>query len=148
MNKELITILYTYGFSDKEAKIYLILLELGTSPASTIARRSEIKRVTTYTVLEEMEKKEMVVCSIVDKIKYYSPVHPEVLLKQTEEKYTLLKNTLPSFLQLMDSGSQIKNVKSDIVEQSFRKRFTSLTMKEDFKKLYNQFFAQNDMVLS
>ncbi|MEI6774592.1 MAG: helix-turn-helix domain-containing protein [bacterium] len=57
MNTELIPILQSYGFSDKEAKIYLTTLELGSSIASTIARRSEIKRVTVYALLNDMKRK-------------------------------------------------------------------------------------------
>jgi len=40
MDESLLITLQNYGFSEKEAKIYLTALELGSSPASTIARTS------------------------------------------------------------------------------------------------------------
>ena len=57
MNSELVSTLQAYGFSDKEAKIYLVALELGSSPASAIARNSGIKRVTAYTILKDLKNK-------------------------------------------------------------------------------------------
>lgn len=36
MDEQLITVLIDYGFSEKEAAIYLTALELGSAPASTI----------------------------------------------------------------------------------------------------------------
>jgi len=57
MYANMISQLSDYGLSDKEAKIYLTTLELGNSPASSIARRSEIKRITAYVILEDMKRK-------------------------------------------------------------------------------------------
>jgi sugar-specific transcriptional regulator TrmB len=45
------------GYSEKEAKVYLALLELGTSPASTIARFIGENRVTVYSTLKILTKK-------------------------------------------------------------------------------------------
>ena len=59
MNTDLLITLQNYGFSEKEAKVYLTTLELGSSPASSIARRSEINRATVYTLLEELKKRGM-----------------------------------------------------------------------------------------
>jgi sugar-specific transcriptional regulator TrmB len=57
MDTSLLITLQEYGLSEKEAKVYLTILELGTNIASTIARRSEIKRVTVYTILDDLKKK-------------------------------------------------------------------------------------------
>jgi hypothetical protein len=56
-------------------------------------------------------------CNDVENVKYYSSVHPEVLLKQLEEKSKLLKDSIPSLLNLMNISLEIKEAKSDIVEQ-------------------------------
>ena len=48
--------LQQYGFSEKEAKVYLASLELGTAPGSTIARHAGEKRVTVYAILKEFVK--------------------------------------------------------------------------------------------
>lgn len=98
----LLITLQNYGFSEKEAKVYLTVLELGTSIASTIARRSEIKRVTVYTILEDLRKKGYVNETSKDDIKYYSVISPDLLLKQLEQKYESFKEKVPELLALAD----------------------------------------------
>lgn len=53
----MIEILQKYGFSEKEAKVYLASLQLGSAPWSTIARHAGEKRVTVYSLLKELGKK-------------------------------------------------------------------------------------------
>ena len=50
-------ILEILGLSDKEARVYLALLELGTASAQTVSTKSYIKKPTTYLALEELRKK-------------------------------------------------------------------------------------------
>ena len=82
MDISLLITLQEYGLSEKVANVYLTILELGTNIASTIARRSEIKRVTVYTILDDLKKKWIVNEITKDDIKYYSvisPVHKDPL---------------------------------------------------------------------
>lgn len=44
------------GLSENEAKVYLALLELGSEPAQEVAKKSEVKRATTYVQLEALMK--------------------------------------------------------------------------------------------
>jgi len=53
----MIDILEQYGFSEKEAKVYMAGLELGSAPASSIARCSGENRATVYSVIRELIKK-------------------------------------------------------------------------------------------
>jgi sugar-specific transcriptional regulator TrmB len=50
-------ILLDYGFTDKEADIYLTCLELGNAPVSSIARLLKDNRVTVYSILKNLVKK-------------------------------------------------------------------------------------------
>lgn len=102
MDASLLITLQSYGFSEKESKVYLTILELGTSIASTIARRSEIKRVTAYAVLEDLRKKWIVNETTKDNMKYYSVLHPNLLLKQLEQKYELFKEKIPELVAMVD----------------------------------------------
>ena len=45
------------GLNAKETKIYLACLELGPSPASNIAARAKLNRVSTYDILEKLIQK-------------------------------------------------------------------------------------------
>lgn len=42
------------GLSEKEAKLYLLLLRVGPSPVSPLAKRAKMKRVSVYYVLETL----------------------------------------------------------------------------------------------
>ena len=48
------------GLSDKEAKVYLTVLELGQAPVAEISVHSGVVRVTVYVILEELKKKGLV----------------------------------------------------------------------------------------
>ena len=102
MDSQLITTLQNYGLSEKEAKVYLTALELGSSPASTIARRSEIKRVTVYTILNDLKKDGIVNENAKEDVKYYSVITPDNLLRQLEQKYESFKEKVPELMALAD----------------------------------------------
>jgi sugar-specific transcriptional regulator TrmB len=54
---DFISLLREYGFSEREAKIYLTCLEFGEDIPSSIARRARENRVTTYSILKDLTKK-------------------------------------------------------------------------------------------
>ncbi len=109
MDSELITTLQNYGFSDKEAKIYLTCLELWSSLASTIARRAEINRGTTYSILEDLKRRGIASENMRDELKYFSVLNPELLFKREEEKYVKMKESLPDLLAITQKfGSRPK----------------------------------------
>ena len=54
MNAQLLKLITTLGLADKEARVYLAVLELGTDMASRIAEKAEVDRVNTYN--ESVEK--------------------------------------------------------------------------------------------
>lgn len=109
MDSELITTLQSYGFSDKEAKVYLTSLELGSSLASTIARRAEINRGTTYSILEDLKRRGIASENMRDELKYFSVLNPEILFKREEEKYEKMKASLPDLLAITQKfGSRPK----------------------------------------
>ena len=106
MDIELLTTLQNYGLSEKEARVYLTVLELGISVASTIARRAELNRVTTYTLLEDLKRDGIVNETIKEGVKYYSVISPDILLKQAEQKYESFRERVPELLALADKFGQ------------------------------------------
>lgn len=48
------------GFSEKEATVYMALVQFGASPASTLARRTTIKRTSMYDVLNSLLEKNLI----------------------------------------------------------------------------------------
>lgn len=102
------TILQKIGLSDKDAEVYLSCLELGTQPASVIAKKACLKRPTTYLILEGLLKKGLVSEYTGSNVKYFTAVSPEYLLsyvdKQRRELSTHQKE-LEGFLPQLQSLS-------------------------------------------
>lgn len=98
----LTTTLQHLGYSEKESRIYLALLELGTSPASTIARFIWENRVTVYSVLKLLVKKGLILESHKNTVQVYTAMNPEILIEQERTRYEQLKSSLPDLLSLMN----------------------------------------------
>src|SRR5438552_3905136 len=47
-------LLRSLGFTESEAKIYLLSLEMGATPVQDLAKKAKVSRVTTYTVIESL----------------------------------------------------------------------------------------------
>lgn len=58
--KDLAEELQEIGLSDKEAKVYLAILELGQETVQTISKKAGVNRATTYVVLESLQNKGLV----------------------------------------------------------------------------------------
>lgn len=103
MQEALLTALQERGMSDKEAKIYLTTLELWSAPASSIARKSGIKRVTAYFLLKEMEKKWLASSLEKEGVLYFHVVSPKTLQRSLETKASSFKEHIPALLAATDT---------------------------------------------
>lgn len=114
MNKELISYLEDFGLSNKEAKLYLSILDSIPLAANEIAQKAKLNRSTTYVLLEELAKKGLISSSVENKVKKYQPVAPERLIQYLEDKaqhYTALVGVAHHILPELKSqftGSGLK----------------------------------------
>ncbi len=102
----LIEELIKFGLSYREAKIYLSLLESGSSIVSDIAKKAATNRSTTYVLLESLANRGLVSISEQNKIKWYTPSPPERLVQYLEDsvqKYTSLMGIAHSLLPELKS---------------------------------------------
>lgn len=65
--------------SGTQAKLYLLLLELGPSIASMLSKRARIKRVTVYGALEGLLQKGLIETFRKNNVSYYQASNPEVI---------------------------------------------------------------------
>ena len=93
-------ILQDYGLSKTEAQSYLAVLELGTAPVSSIARRTWENRVTVYSSLKNLVKKWIALETPKKWSTYYSVISPEKLIHHMKDKYAALEKALPQFLAI------------------------------------------------
>lgn len=75
-----------FGLTEKEAAIYVSLLELGTSVVSEVSKKSKINRSTSYVLLESLSKKGLVSISLQQNMRYYTPAPPERLVQLIDER--------------------------------------------------------------
>ncbi len=74
------------GFSDKEAKVYLALLEMGRGTASQIARSASIQRTTAYNILDILVSKKLVLLSGREPKEEYAAEPPEKIVELLKEQ--------------------------------------------------------------
>ncbi|MDR0860327.1 MAG: hypothetical protein LBO09_05125 [Candidatus Peribacteria bacterium] len=99
---ELIPLLEQFGFSEKEAKVYLSCLELGQAPVSSIARNVQEQRVTTYSILKNLVARGVAQTFVKNRSTFYSVIPPEKLLQNWETRCEKFKEKLPEFLALTE----------------------------------------------
>lgn len=99
----LISDLETLGLSAEEAKVYLAVLELGSSYVSAIAKKARVNRVGCYHTLGNLVRKGIVSSFTKNKISYFSVESPKILVNQMEEKWQKAKKLLPELLSMTHS---------------------------------------------
>lgn len=81
MDKAIIQKLLDFGLSEKEARIYISLLELEVATAFEAAKHAGINRSSAYVVLESLKKKGLVAVSEDKKVSRYVASAPDILLQ-------------------------------------------------------------------
>lgn len=99
----LIAELEELGLSKEEAQVYLTVLELGGSFASTIASKAKIPRVNCYYVLESLRHRGLITSNLKGNVKFFVAEPPQVLVNQIQEKYAHAKKLLPQLLSLISA---------------------------------------------
>lgn len=83
--KTLITTLMAIGLTEQEAKLYIVLIESGASNVSSLSRSLLLSRITVYSLLESLIKKECITQTKLYKRLLYQAHDPEKLLARFEE---------------------------------------------------------------
>ncbi len=105
LNMSLEQDLKSIGLEEKEAKIYLAALELGSTNIQNLAEKSGIKRSTVYEMLKRLEPMGLITESIKGKRKIYIASEPTKLKKGLKEKEQLLNQILPELQSLNNTGT-------------------------------------------
>lgn len=86
MNNTLIKNLMDFGLGEKEAEVYLALLELELGSVGEIAKATNINRSSIYVVLEALKKKGLVSMSDDKKVQRYVAISPEALFQEAKDQ--------------------------------------------------------------
>ena len=93
--------LKSIGLEEKEIKTYLALLELGESTVMAIAKKSGIKRPTSYLILRSLGEKGFVSRVSRGKKTFFIPQHPRKILVEAELQINELKEVMPQLESLL-----------------------------------------------
>jgi len=100
LTMELHNILINIGLTDKEANVYLACLELGQSPASDIALRAKMNRVTTYDILKKLIHRGYVSTFTQNGTKTFTATDPDSIRNEVRKNYMDFKSALPDLRRL------------------------------------------------
>lgn len=91
-----IEILEQLGFSEAESKVYLALIETGSTLAGAVIKKTGLHRGTTYQILQRLKEKGVVSSIIKGRKQYFEAASPERLLDTLKEKENNLKSIIPA----------------------------------------------------
>jgi sugar-specific transcriptional regulator TrmB len=102
MQNTLIQKLKDAGLEEKEAIVYIAILELGEATIAKIVRKSAIKRSTVYDILEKLKKIGMISQTNKGKRPIFLAESPEKLIESLETKKRTLQESMPELLSMMN----------------------------------------------
>jgi len=99
-----------FGLSEKEARVYLALLEVGSAPVSEIAAKAKINRTTTYDILESLIAYSLVSYVGDDKTKHFVAENPELLVSFLENKSKQFKHQAEEAKEILPELKSVYNL--------------------------------------
>lgn len=103
---EITEILQKQGLNEKEAKVYLALLELGTASAYALAPKAGLKRSIVYVVLDDLQQKGLVSLIPRPKKNLYTAESPQKLLNESRQRHELLQRFMPNIEALYNAKKE------------------------------------------
>lgn len=98
--EHLVTHLKELGLTEKQARVYIALVELGRGTAYAIAKQADIKRPITYVILDELRLKGLALKVPHSKKQLFIAREPSELFALQEERLAYAKRALPELLAL------------------------------------------------
>ena len=144
-------LLQSIGLTDKEAKTYLAVLELGLSTIKPISLAAGIKRTSIYNFIDHLVELGLVSQTEIRGRMHYKAVPPQKLIEIQKERTEKLRKILPEFLsvynektskpkisyyegpeQIKNIGREVLNCKKEVCYFWAGPELTNITGGEDF----------------
>ncbi len=104
-------VLINIGLEDKEARLYMALLELGKGTVLQIARKSKVNRASIYYIIEKMKKRGWVTHLKKEGKDTYMPADPQLLLAQQKAHLKDFESVIPEFKGLLNKTGKRPQVR-------------------------------------
>jgi sugar-specific transcriptional regulator TrmB len=92
-----------FGLKDKEARVYLALLELGEAKAQEIAKKARIVRPAVYDILSRLVEDGLVGTISKGKVSYFVANNPEAIRRNLEDKQKAFDQLLPELKSVFNT---------------------------------------------
>jgi len=99
-----------YGLSDKEIKVYVALLSLGSINLQEIAKKLDFPRTTVYNTLNYLYEKGLVSKIIKKNITFFEATDPKKLVDKLNQRKRLIENVLPNLEILKKSVKESSSI--------------------------------------
>ena len=107
MPTSITALLQQFNLTDKETKVYLATLELGKATVYEIANWAELKRPTTYLLVDQLLEKGLLQQAKLKQKRAYSALPPKQLLNHWKKKVQQLESQLPTLETMMKSAESV-----------------------------------------
>jgi len=99
MEEDLIKSLQELDLSEKEAKTYVALIELGQTNVTRLSTFSKINRITTYHILNSLLEKGLATSTTKDGIQNFVAIKPRRLIEIIKQKEEKIRSIIPELEQ-------------------------------------------------
>lgn len=141
-NTKLNDTLRDIGLTEKEATIYLASLSLGSSTVLKIARRSNMKRTTVYSVIDTLKEKGLIRIDLKGLKQKYIAENPEKLEVMLERRANEFQNKLPEFMALYKLKGEESTIKYytglEAMKNIYMDTLKEIKIHEDYLVIANQ----------
>jgi sugar-specific transcriptional regulator TrmB len=100
MDNHLLANLQETGLSEKEARVYLAMLELGESSIIPIAQRAGIKRTTVYNYLDDFRRLGLISMTVRNRRQHYVAASPARLSELMQARLAKVEEVVPTLFSL------------------------------------------------
>ena len=139
--KELPAALRTLGFSEKEATVYVALLELGHGTVTEIARKAGINRTTGYDILDSLANKGVVNVSGKEPKQEYAAEPPEAVVRHLKAEVETAKERIEKAEVLLPELRSIHTTQN-------RPRIKFYEGTEGLKQVYEDTLTSTEPILA
>ncbi len=139
-----LSLLKQLGLTKQESDVFLLLLELGASPVSTIALRGRMKRTNLYNILAKLAERGLVTEFLKGRVRYFQATEPHKLLYLQEQQKKKLDQNIASLREMLPLFENMKNPSLDKPRVKFYQGsdgietvLTQILAKESFDCYFN-----------
>lgn len=137
MDNDLVKLLETTGFTEKEAQVYLALVELGTGNVTDISKITKLKRSIIYVILEGLMKRGYASELPNLKINTYRATDPTVILSQLKNVAKNFSEMLPMIRTLSSKGKTRPKISYYDTKDAILKIWDSMSFEDEVFFFYS-----------